>query len=56
MLLIFSSNLWDRGQIIDLKIDLNFKRKFIEKSGRPSALIVICWLIITGYVITILKF
>ena len=50
-LLIFSSNLWDRGTNNRFKDRFKFQKENLsEKVIIPSALIGICWLIITGYV------
>ena len=50
MLLIFQVIFGTEGRIINLKIVLNFRRKSIKKVIIPSALVVICWLLTTGYV------
>ena len=50
-LLIFSSNLWDRGTNNRFKDRFKFQKENLSKKVFiPSALIGICWLIITGYV------
>ena len=50
-LLIFSSNLWDRGTNNRFKDRFKFQKENLSKKVViPSALIGICWLIITGYV------
>ena len=51
MLLIFSSNLWDRGTNNKFKDRFKFQEENLSKKVIiPSALVVICWLLTTGYV------
>ena len=50
-LLIFSSNLWDRGTNNRFKDRFKFQRENLSKKVIvPSALVGTCWLLITGYV------
>ena len=50
-LLIFSSNLWDRGTNNRFKDRFKFQKENLSKKVIvPSAFIGICWLLITGYV------